>query len=74
MSLSFIYLRIFNCLIVCMLWLVIWFQNSSLYHFSMFHASHHITPVPATEVEVITFGSHFMFSVAFLLSRYFLYL
>lgn len=31
---------------------VIWFQNSSLYHFSMFHASHHITPVPATEVEI----------------------
>ncbi|KAF8390222.1 hypothetical protein HHK36_024747 [Tetracentron sinense] len=31
---------------------VIWFQNSSLYHFSMFHASHHITPVPATEDEI----------------------
>lgn len=31
--------------------LAIWFQNSSLYHFSMFHASHHITPVPATEDE-----------------------
>ncbi|XP_034673514.1 uncharacterized protein LOC117904842 isoform X2 [Vitis riparia] len=31
---------------------VIWFQNSSLYHFSMFHASHHITPVPAAEVEI----------------------
>ncbi|GAB4860734.1 hypothetical protein Ancab_035897 [Ancistrocladus abbreviatus] len=30
----------------------IWFQNSSLCHFSMFHASHHISPVPATEVEV----------------------
>ncbi|KAL5544447.1 hypothetical protein UlMin_008231 [Ulmus minor] len=30
----------------------IWFQNSSLYHFSMFHASHHITPVPATEHEI----------------------
>lgn len=30
----------------------IWFQNSSLYHFSMFHASHHISPVPATEVEI----------------------
>ncbi|PON93628.1 Transmembrane protein [Trema orientale] len=30
----------------------IWFQNSSLYHFSMFHASHHITPVPATEDEI----------------------
>ncbi|XP_015883519.3 uncharacterized protein LOC107419287 isoform X2 [Ziziphus jujuba] len=29
----------------------IWFQNSSLYHFSMFHASHHIVPVPATENE-----------------------
>ncbi|KAM7471400.1 hypothetical protein LguiA_009583 [Lonicera macranthoides] len=33
---------------------VIWFQNSSLYHFSLFHASHHITPVPATEVEIET--------------------
>lgn len=31
---------------------VIWFQNSSLYHFSMFHASHHISPVPATENEI----------------------
>uniref|UniRef100_A0A2P2L6E0 Uncharacterized protein MANES_06G094000 n=1 Tax=Rhizophora mucronata TaxID=61149 RepID=A0A2P2L6E0_RHIMU len=30
----------------------IWFQNSSLYHFSMFHASHHISPVPATEEEI----------------------
>lgn len=30
----------------------IWFQNSSLYHFSMFHASHHITPIPATEHEI----------------------
>ncbi|KAG8379170.1 hypothetical protein BUALT_Bualt07G0060400 [Buddleja alternifolia] len=30
----------------------IWFQNSSIYHFSMFHASHHISPVPATEAEV----------------------
>ncbi|KAG6391757.1 hypothetical protein SASPL_149516 [Salvia splendens] len=30
----------------------IWFQNSSMYHFSMFHASHHITPVPASEKEI----------------------
>ncbi|CAL0319918.1 unnamed protein product [Lupinus luteus] len=30
----------------------IWFQNSSLYHFSMFHASHHIVPVPATKREI----------------------
>ncbi|XP_010257076.1 PREDICTED: uncharacterized protein LOC104597305 [Nelumbo nucifera] len=30
----------------------IWFQNSSLYHFSMFHASHHIEPVPATNDEI----------------------
>ncbi|KAL4348937.1 hypothetical protein GQ457_17G016950 [Hibiscus cannabinus] len=30
----------------------IWFQNSSLYHFSMFHASHHIVPVLASEVEI----------------------
>ncbi|XP_070668284.1 uncharacterized protein [Malus domestica] len=32
----------------------IWFQNSSLYHFSMFHASHHISPVPATQDEIET--------------------
>ncbi|XP_010939522.1 uncharacterized protein [Elaeis guineensis] len=31
---------------------VIWFQNASLHHFSMFHASHHITPVVATENEI----------------------
>uniref|UniRef100_A0A1J3CM78 Transmembrane protein n=1 Tax=Noccaea caerulescens TaxID=107243 RepID=A0A1J3CM78_NOCCA len=30
----------------------IWFQDSKLYHFSMFHASHHIISVPATEDEV----------------------
>lgn len=30
----------------------IWFQNSSMYHFSMFHASHHIAPVTATETEI----------------------
>ncbi|KAH0763902.1 hypothetical protein KY290_019975 [Solanum tuberosum] len=30
----------------------IWFQNSSLYHFSMFHGSHHITAVPASESEI----------------------
>lgn len=30
----------------------IWFQNSSLYHFSMFHASHHISAVPASEFEI----------------------
>ncbi|KAJ9163625.1 hypothetical protein P3X46_023274 [Hevea brasiliensis] len=30
----------------------IWFQNSGSYHFSMFHASHHIVPVPATEDEI----------------------
>lgn len=30
----------------------IWFQNSSLYHFSMFHASHHILPVPASHDEI----------------------
>ncbi|KAJ0988329.1 hypothetical protein J5N97_006685 [Dioscorea zingiberensis] len=30
----------------------IWFQNTSLYHFSMFHASHHITPVVATDSEI----------------------
>lgn len=37
----------------------IWFQNSSLYHFSMFHASHHIVPVLATKEEVyFTYGCH----------------
>ncbi|KAM3246541.1 hypothetical protein T459_10492 [Capsicum annuum] len=30
----------------------IWFQNSSLYHFSLFHASHHIIAVPASESEI----------------------
>lgn len=45
--------RFWICL--CASLLVIWFQNSSLYHFSMFHASHHISPVPATENEVILF-------------------
>ncbi|EYU24386.1 hypothetical protein ABFS82_04G158600 [Erythranthe guttata] len=30
----------------------IWFQNSSMYHFSMFHASHHIAPVSASETEI----------------------
>ncbi|KAF3524632.1 hypothetical protein F2Q69_00051598 [Brassica cretica] len=30
----------------------IWYQDSDMYHFSMFHASHHIVPVPATEDEV----------------------
>nr|CAD1825171.1 unnamed protein product [Ananas comosus var. bracteatus] len=31
---------------------VIWFQNTSIYHFSMFHASHHLTPVMATDSEI----------------------
>ncbi|KAL6178089.1 hypothetical protein ACLB2K_049608 [Fragaria x ananassa] len=31
---------------------LIWFQNSNLYHFSMFHASHYISPVPATQDEI----------------------
>ncbi|XP_058083831.1 uncharacterized protein LOC131231594 [Magnolia sinica] len=31
---------------------VIWFQNTSLFHFSMFHASHHLEPVFATENEI----------------------
>ncbi|CAN6484626.1 unnamed protein product [Victoria cruziana] len=30
----------------------IWFQNTSLYHFSMFHASHHLESVPATSDEI----------------------
>lgn len=30
----------------------IWFQNSSTYHCSMFHASHHVTPIPATQAEI----------------------
>ncbi|WOL15502.1 hypothetical protein Cni_G24283 [Canna indica] len=31
---------------------VIWFQNTSIYHSSMFHASHHLTPVTATDDEI----------------------
>lgn len=31
---------------------VIWFQNSSMYHFSMFHASHHLEPIIATKDEI----------------------
>ncbi|KAL6181603.1 hypothetical protein ACLB2K_048255 [Fragaria x ananassa] len=31
---------------------LIWFQNSNLYHFSLFHASHHISPVPASQDEI----------------------
>lgn len=31
---------------------VIWFQNTSMYHFSMLHASHHLEPVLATEDEL----------------------
>ncbi|XP_071703072.1 uncharacterized protein [Rutidosis leptorrhynchoides] len=31
---------------------VTWFQNSELYHFSMFHASHHIVAVPASKDEI----------------------
>ncbi|KAL6840809.1 hypothetical protein ACP4OV_029335 [Aristida adscensionis] len=31
---------------------VIWFQNTSMYHFSMFHASHHLEPIVATEAEI----------------------
>lgn len=30
----------------------IWFQNSSTYHCSMFHASHHVTPIAASETEI----------------------
>uniref|UniRef100_A0A0D9X4U4 Uncharacterized protein n=1 Tax=Leersia perrieri TaxID=77586 RepID=A0A0D9X4U4_9ORYZ len=30
----------------------IWFQNASIYHFSMFHASHHLEPIVATEDEI----------------------
>ncbi|KAL0909242.1 hypothetical protein M5K25_020090 [Dendrobium thyrsiflorum] len=30
----------------------IWFQNASLYHFSMFHASHHLTSVKATDAGI----------------------
>ncbi|KAJ3677355.1 hypothetical protein LUZ60_003079 [Juncus effusus] len=30
----------------------IWFQNESMYHFSMFHASHHLTPIIATDTEI----------------------
>ncbi|KAF8747258.1 hypothetical protein HU200_013248 [Digitaria exilis] len=31
---------------------VIWFQNTSMYHFSMFHASHHMEPIVATDDEI----------------------
>ncbi|CAO2168183.1 unnamed protein product, partial [Urochloa humidicola] len=31
---------------------VIWFQNTSMYHFSMFHASHHLEPIVATDDEI----------------------
>lgn len=31
---------------------VIWFQNSSMYHFSMFHASHHLEPILASKDEI----------------------
>ncbi|CAA6664503.1 unnamed protein product [Spirodela intermedia] len=30
----------------------IWFQNVSMYHFSMFHASHHLSPVRASDAEI----------------------
>lgn len=30
----------------------IWFQNSRLYHFSMFHASHHLVAVAASENKI----------------------
>ncbi|KAG7021510.1 hypothetical protein SDJN02_15235, partial [Cucurbita argyrosperma subsp. argyrosperma] len=36
----------------------IWFQNSSLYHFSMFHASHHITPIEAEAAAVKSATEH----------------
>ena len=29
----------------------VWFQDSDLFHFSVFHASHHGAPVPASELE-----------------------
>jgi len=29
----------------------VWFQASDLFHFSVFHASHHLAPVPASERE-----------------------
>ncbi|KAG2577033.1 uncharacterized protein LOC120679644 [Panicum virgatum] len=31
---------------------VIWFQNTTMYHFSMFHASHHLEPIVATDDEI----------------------
>lgn len=30
----------------------VWYQDPQLYHFSLFHASHHFEPVPASETEV----------------------
>ncbi|WVZ20833.1 hypothetical protein V8G54_008155 [Vigna mungo] len=49
-KLLFIPFFLLEFLHVCQL--AIWFQNSSLYHFSMFHASHHIVPVLATKEEI----------------------
>ncbi|XP_006659174.1 uncharacterized protein LOC102704722 [Oryza brachyantha] len=30
----------------------IWFQNTSIYHFSMFHTSHHLEPIVATVEQI----------------------
>lgn len=30
----------------------VWYQDPNLYHFSMFHASHHLNPVVATPLEI----------------------
>ncbi|CAM6086439.1 unnamed protein product [Calypogeia fissa] len=30
----------------------VWYQDPQVYHFSLFHASHHLEPVPASETEV----------------------
>lgn len=40
-----------------------------MYHFSMFHASHHITPIPATEDEVFGYLSHFIYLCLFLFMK-----
>ncbi|XP_024514801.1 uncharacterized protein LOC9649073 [Selaginella moellendorffii] len=30
----------------------IWYQNPEMYHFSLYHASHHLEPVPASKSEI----------------------
>lgn len=50
-----IYMNYISSLLLWVVFLAIWFQDSKMYHFSMFHASNHIFSVPATEDEVCCF-------------------